>query len=211
MVVGRDENQLDKNREFGIWFPGMLFEQSFRASQDDLCRIDVAIDSYHVWDTPFLDFRLYELPTSITPSEISYESLRDNRRQIRSHRINGWLISPHAFNSVTFPAIPDSQGKFYLFTLEAPEVSQGGASILLGSPEDRYEEGTLFVNGEKQEGDLAFRALYQKAKLQIIRDAVNRLALQKPFPFSEPVTYYLIGSAYLILLVSGVWLISKKT
>lgn len=208
--LGRNENQHDKSREFGIWSPGMLFEQSFRASQDRLCRIDVAIDSYHAWETPYLVFRLYALPEEIDPAEASYHALHEKRQPIRSKRLNGWLISPHTFQSISFAAIPVSAGKPYLFTLESPEVSQGGTSILLGSPEDRYEEGALFVNGEKQEGDLAFRALYQKAKLQIIRDIANRLALQKPFPFSMPIIYYLIGIAYITIVVSVVCLTIKK-
>lgn len=196
VIIGRNENQNDKNREFGIWTPGMTFEQSFTASQENLCRIDFALDSYHAWETPLVEFRLYELPLSIDPAKTSYDVLRDNRREIRHVRINGWLISPHMFNSVSFAAIPDSQGKHYLFTLEVPEVKKGGSSILLGSPEDRYEEGHFFVNGEQQQGDLAFRALYKSSRIHVIQDVLVRFALQKPWPFSHPAVCYGLFGVY---------------
>ncbi len=210
VVIGRLENQNDKNLELGIWTPDTTFEQTFVASQDNLCRIDFAVDSYYPWDTPYLDFRLFEISTAETPHNLPYNVMKDSSREVRYKRVNGWLISAHMFNNFSFNPIADSKDKRYLLTIQVPEVKKGGSSILLASPRERYEYGNLFVDGEKQKGDLAFRVLYEQPRIQVFRQSFTRLALQKPFPFSSPAVYYVIFLAYIIVLGGFVGLVIKK-
>ena len=200
VVVGQGQNQNDINLELGIWTSRTKFEQTFIALHNKLSRIDFYADSYHPWDNPYLDFHLYEIDTEANPAELTYEFIQQHLKEVRYKRINGWLISGHMFNSVVFPPIDDSQDKRYLLTLQSPELKEGGSSILLASPKNRYDFGSLFVDGEQKEGELAFRVLYRLPRYEIIQKSFSRLALQKPFPFSKPGMYYLLFGSYILLL-----------
>jgi hypothetical protein len=208
--IGRRENQEDKRLEWGIWTPGATFAQIVVASADNLCRIDFAIDSYYPWDVPYLDAYLFEIAPQADLQDDSYTTLMKQSKEVRHTRIHGWLVSGHMFNRASFTPIPDSHGKAYLFLLRAPEVKPGGTTIILGSPEERYEEGAFFVNGERQEGDLAFRALYAKSRLRILQQLVERLVVYKPVLFSYPAVYYLLWVGYLALFVSFLILLDRN-
>ena len=202
LVIGREEKQEDKNLEMGIWSHETRFEQTFIASQNNLCRIDFFVDSYRPWESPYLDLRLFEIPTAENPHNLSYEIIRNTSKEVRYKRLNGWLLSYHMFNNFSFAPIADSQNKRYLLSIQSPGLKKGStSSILLASTEERYEDGNLFLNGEKQEGDLTFRALYEQPRIQVIRQSVTSLTLQKPYPFSKPVMYYVLFLGYIIGLV----------
>jgi hypothetical protein len=201
VVIGDDENQDDTRLELGIWASDTIFEQTFVASQNNLCRLDFFVDSYHPWDSPYLDCRLFEIDTAENPQNLTYEFIRRNMQEVRYNRINGWLISGHMPNSFSFAPIADSRKKRYLLSIQSPGLKRGGSSILLASPRERYEKGNLFVNGEKKEGDLGFRVFYEKPRIQLIRQSFTRLALQKPYPFSKSATYYMLFGVYLMLLI----------
>ncbi len=202
LEVSPHENQGDKNLEIGLWTPDTTIEQTFIASRNHLARLDVAFDSYHPWNSPYLLVRLFEIHTRKDPHELTYHSMTQNMTEVRSMRVNGWLLTIHAFNRFSFDPIPDSQEKRYLLSIQSPELKYGGSSILLASPEERYENGNLFVDGERQDGDLSFRALYEMPRTHILHDAVERLTRYKPFPFSHPLAYYLPGIMYILLLGS---------
>jgi len=115
------------------------------------------------------------------------------------------------FNSFSFAPIADSQNKRYLLSVQSPDLKKGStSSILLASPGERYEYGNLFVNGERQEGDLAFRVLYEQPRIYVIRQSATSLALQKPYPFSKPAAYYVVFLAYITLLAGFFWLMIRK-
>lgn len=211
IVIGRYDKQYDKNLELGIWSPNMTFEQTFIASHNNLCRIDFSVDSYHPWESPYLDLRLFEITTTENPHDLPYEVIKNTSKEVRYKRLNGWLISGHMFNSFSFAPIADSQNKRYLLSIQSSGLKKGSASsILLASPRERYESGNLFVNGEKQEGDLAFRALYEQPRIQVIWQSVTILAVQKPYPFSKPATYYVVFLAYITLLAGFFGLMIRK-
>ena len=203
--IGSQENQDDIRFEIGIWTSETRIEQTFIASQNQLCRLDFAVKTYHPWSNPYLDCRLFEIQTGENPAQLSYEILARNVKEVRHKRLNGWLISGHMFNSFVFDPIADSRNKRYLFSIQAPGLKNNGGSILLASSEKRYESGNLFVNGQKQDRDLGFRALYAQPKIMLIQKSVARLALQKPFPFSKPVAYYVLFGMYLIMLIVLFW------
>lgn len=205
VIVDR-EVQDDINAEFGFWTIDTTFEQTFMAMENNLCRLDVYIHSYHAWDNPFLECHLFEILRSDAPMELSYQEMLKNLREVRHQRMYGWLISPHMFNVFSFSPIPDSQGKSYLLRIRAPQLKRGGTSILKASPQERYERGEFFVDSDKKNGDLAFRILYKLPRWQIIQESAKRLALMKPFPFSHPVAYYIVGVGYLVLLLTFLWM-----
>ena len=201
LVIGEREYQNDINLELGLWTPDTKIEQTFIASMNNLSRIDFRLDSYHPWDSPYLDCRLFEIDTEENPFKLRYEFIREHSREVRSKRLNGWMLSGHMFNSFSVTPLLQSKNKRYLFSIQSPGLKKGGTSILLASPTDRYLYfGNLFVNGERKEGDLAFRALYKQPRLELICKIVQRLALQKPFIFSTPAVYYILFISYLFFL-----------
>lgn len=210
-LMGVRENQNDKDVEIGLWTPGTLIEQTFVASADRLCRIDFYVNTYHPWDSPYLECRLFELETTQSPDDLSYEMLRQRAKEVRSGRLHGWLLSGHMFNSFTFASLEQSQNKRYLLSIRSPAIKQGGSSILMGSPFDRYQYfGSLFVDGQKQEGDLAFRVLYAQPRLQLFQQAIRRITLQKPWMFASPMTVYLVLIGYLGLVGGLFWWSVKR-
>jgi hypothetical protein len=214
VVAGFHEYQDDKNLEIGIWSSGQQIEQTFIASQNDLCRVDFLLDSYHPWAVPYLECTLLEIDMSeLLPYKFTAEWIERQAKPVRHKRLNGWLLSAHMFNPFSFEPIADSQGKHYVLRILAPEVWKGGSSILLASPQERYEEGWFFVDDESQEGDLAFRALYRQPRSEIIRQVGHRLSLQKPILFSSPAVYYILFSIYLVgggLFLALLWFWTLK-
>jgi hypothetical protein len=209
LVLGDQENQNDTRLELGVWTAETLFEQTFVASRNALTRIDFFVDSYYPWESPYLECRLYALNTPASPDTLSYAEIQQAKMLIRTRRINGWAISGHMPNACVFAPVPDSQGKRYLFTLQSPGMKGGSGSILEASPVDRLERGSFFLNGKRQTGDLAMRVLYRQPRLQVLQQSLANVALQKSFPFSAPLTYYLLGVGYLVLL-GGLWWVSTR-
>ena len=201
MIIGERENQNDISLQVGLWTRDTKIEQTFIASQDHLTRLDFWVDSFHPWDNPYLECRLSEIQTTQNPLDLPYAFIQAQRTEVRAQRLHGWLISAHMFNSCAFAPIADSKNKRYLLTVLTPGLKKAGSSILAGSPGDRYPYfGNLFVNGEAQAGDLAFRALYAQPRWQLIQKAAAKIALQKPSLFAIPAAYYVIGICYGVLL-----------
>ncbi len=200
-VVGQGEIQTDTRLEIGLWTQGTLIEQTFTASQNNLARLDVWINSYRSWDSPFLECRLFESDLQQQPVEFTYGELHQHLKEVRVKRLNGWLLSPHMFNPFEFEPIPDSQGKRYLLSIQSPELTRGGSSIILASARKRLDDEQFFVNGTRKESDLAFRALYAQSRVHVLQKTFARIALQKPAPFSFPSVYYLLFFVYIAILI----------
>ena len=73
----------------------------------------------------------------------------------------------------TFDPLPDSEGRSYYFFLESSSDTRVGVWY---NSVDAYGEGTLFLNGEPQPGDLQFKTYYAYDLGQMTRDAVQGLA-----------------------------------
>ncbi|GAK57903.1 hypothetical protein U27_04875 [Candidatus Vecturithrix granuli] len=210
VVIGQHENQTDIRLEIGFLSRDMRIEQTFLASQNNLTRIDFRLDSHRPWDTPSLVCRLFELDIQAQPAELSYQSLNEHLIEVRSQRLDGWLLSPHTYNTFAFEPIPDSQGKRYLLSIQAPDLKQGGSTIILASPKKRFESDQFFVGNQPKNSDLAFRALYALPRYQLIPKTAAHVALQKPFPFSQPAVLYLLVGLYFTLLFLLVWRLSRS-
>ncbi len=209
VFIGDRENQNNVSVEIGLWTSGTKIEQSFVASENNLAQIDFFVGSFHPWDVPLLECQLFEIQGTESPRNMTYDMILHNMREVRVRRINGWVVSGHMFNRCAFEQpLPDSAGKHYLFSLTPPGLQKGGSSIVMASDRDRYDDGNLFVNGEKKPNDLAFRALYQRSRLQLFHNLVARITLQKPVPFSQSWFVYLLFGIYgVALMVLSVFLL----
>ncbi|NKQ35997.1 MAG: hypothetical protein HF973_10340, partial [Chloroflexi bacterium] len=117
--------------------------QSFVSSQAGLQGVEVKVD---LPDNPSgsLILHLRESPDAtedIQQSAISLSGLPDQ---------GGWIRFP-------LEPLPDSRARYYYFVIEgADDLADGRIPIHYGGP-DSYADGSLYLNGQPQEGQLAFR------------------------------------------------------
>jgi len=131
--------------------------QTFIASHDGLSRIDVQLATYRRRNTQPIIFHLRSAPYAskdIATITFEAEDVKDN-----------------AYHAFRFPPIPDSQGHSFYFSLESPTSRPGDAITMYYSPGDVYAEGQMYIQGEPQDGDLAFRAYYTYGPGEILQDA----------------------------------------
>ncbi len=84
---------------------------------------------------------------------------------IRTVTINASQVKDNVFQDFTFEPIKDSFGKKYYFFIESPDSIPGNAITYRYNTVDEYPSGDLYINHEKQAGDLAFKASYKESPL----------------------------------------------
>ena len=120
--------------------------QTFVAHENGLSRVDVLLATYARKNTHPVIFHLKESPGAADDiATIIFSAAR---------------VKDNAFHQFKFAPIPDSKGKSYFFALESPQSVPGDAITIWHEPEDIYDEGAMYVNGQPTNGDLAFRAYY---------------------------------------------------
>ncbi len=120
--------------------------QTFVAHENGLSRVDVLLATYARKNTHPVIFHLKESPGAADDiATITFSAAR---------------VKDNAFHQFKFAPIPDSKGKSYFFALESPQSVPGDAITIWHEPEDVYDEGAMYVNGQPTNGDLAFRTYY---------------------------------------------------
>ena len=120
--------------------------QTFVAERDNLTQIQVLGANFGHPVNSRLIFHLKTdpaAPADLVTQEIDTSPLGDD-----------------AYWSITFPPIPQSNGRQFYFYFEAPRARTGLAVTLWYSRTDVYPPGTRMENGKPAPGDLTFRALY---------------------------------------------------
>jgi len=103
---------------------------------------------------------------------------------------------PYAFQSLTFPPIPDSAGRAFLVTIEAPSSSASGPLLARYHHADLYADGSRYLDGESTSGDLAFRLHYQAVPSADTLLLLSRVARHRAFPFDRAWFYLLLLAIY---------------
>lgn len=137
--------------------------QTFVATADNLNRIDVSMATYARRNRGPVVFYLRESPVSaenIARIEFEAATVRDGYRTFR------------------FEPIPDSAGRHFYFSLEAPDAAPGNAVTVWQTARDVYPDGHAIVNGQPGEGDLAFRLYADYSLGAIIRDTWREIGRQ---------------------------------
>jgi len=82
-------------------------------------------------------------------------------------KFNASEVVDNVYRSFDFPPISDSKGKTFYFSFESPQSKHRDAITIWASKLNKYDEGTLYINRKKLEGDLRFRTHYyfESAKL----------------------------------------------
>lgn len=106
------------------------------------------------------------------------------------------LRRPYVYRSFAFPSIPDSAGRTFYLSIEAPDSSALAPLLARYHYSDVYADGTRYLDGASTEGDLAFRVHYSTAPMSNSQLLLHRLTHNRPIPFNWPWLYPLLLATY---------------
>ena len=115
------------------------------------------------------------------------------------------LRRPYVYQSFAFPPIPDSAGRTFYLSVEAPTASVAAPLLARYHHGDVYAPGARYREGAPAPGDLAFRVHYVHYVHYVHDDAalasdfqllLDRLARDRPAPFNWPWLYPLLLAVY---------------
>lgn len=106
---------------------------------------------------------------------------------------------PNTYQSFTFTPIESSQGKRLYFHLESPRSTSEHPLLVNFQSQDVYVEGTRYVDGFEDRGDLAFKAYYKGSPLAVGSLLLSRLTEGKPALLSHDACYIVATFAYLLM------------
>jgi hypothetical protein len=161
---------------------GRTVGQSFVGEAPGLYRVDVLVGRRGPATYPLL-FHLQEEQAPgdhVVTVELDASLLQDTSSPIRR---------PNSYQSFTFDPVPDSRGKKLYFYLESPLSIPEYPLVLRFQSHDTYREGTRYVDGIEDGGDLAFKAYYRDTQLATATTLLGRLTEGKPTPLSLDACY----------------------
>ncbi len=160
--------------------------QTFVSHENDLSRIEVLLATYARKNSYPVTFRLKESP--------------DDAGDIATITINAARVKDNAFQQFRFAPIPDSEGKSYFFAVESPESVTGNAITLWHDPDDAYDEGAMYVDGQATGGDLAFRTYYGRGLGDVVGGVRSGIGRGLSLLVLATLLFTLPGNALLTLL-----------
>ena len=105
---------------------------------------------------------------------------------------------PNTYQSFSFTPIDSSHGKRLYFYLESARSTSEYPLVLKFQSQNVYVEGTRYVDGVEDCGDLAFKAYYRGTQLATATMLLRRLTEGKPTPLSHDACYTIAALAYLL-------------
>jgi len=171
---------------------GQTVGQSFVGEAPGLYRLDVLVARRGPTTYPLL-FHLQEEQgpgDHVVTVELDASLLQDTSSLIRR---------PNSYQSFTFDPVQNSRGKRLYFYLESPRSTPEYPLVLSFQSHDAYGEGTRYVDGVEDCGDLAFKAYYTDTPLATAAMLLRRLTEGKPTPLSLDACYPIAAFAYLLI------------
>ncbi|AKB33544.1 Glycosyltransferase [Methanosarcina siciliae HI350] len=162
-----DVNQNVNDKPIGEIKNGSNVGQSFTSNEDKLCEIDVSLATYARTNTEEIIFHL--------------KNQSGSGKDLVTIKINAKNVKDNSYYPFKFKPIENSKGKHYYFYLESPDSVPGNAITAWYSQNDKYEEGTAYLNHEKIDGDLKFRTLYEIHGSEILKNFHERILQDIPF------------------------------
>lgn len=154
--------------------PGARIAQRFLCSRNGLTRIDIRLAPTRERSDGWLRLRLQdESGTEVATVETPTRYVWDER----------WV-------AFSFPALADSAGRRFAFTLEPIEPHSTVAPF--ASLQSSLADAVLFINGQQQSGTLCFEAFCQRPPAE-----------NEPYPFGSPVDLPLSGADPSLPLVAA--------
>jgi hypothetical protein len=128
------------------------FMQSFTAKEDSLSAIGLSIKNWNMQTKEGLVLRVFKDSNKIREVVVGGEKIKDG--------------DIHIF---AFEPIPDSRGQTYIFSLEAPDVSQERAFEVFYTNQIPSWANELLVNGKTSDKVLSFVTYYRpQSRLALI-------------------------------------------
>jgi len=177
--------------------PGSEVEQTFVATADRLCQVDVRLANYG----RRIDVDVYFV-------------LRDGSsgRDLVSKRFRGRDVDGGTYHQFTFPCQEHSRGRTYILILESPQAGSMRAISALASSVDLYPQGVLTQGGRKLPGDLLFRLGYRSTVGDVIRMGFDSVSRVQVGPIDGRAAFLAMGFLYLLsgflalnLATAAVW------
>jgi hypothetical protein len=181
----------------GELLDGRSFGQTFTPEHDSLSRIDLYTATYARENTQPVIFRIGSAPGEQGEALLRLE-------------LPAAQISNSGPTVITFPPLPDTEGKRLYFSIESPGSTTGDAITVYREEGDVYPEGQMYVDGEATEGDLAFIAYTEESFTlgDVWDDFYSRASQDRPFF----IFYCSILALLLILFVIGLaWSARKRS
>ena len=170
-----------------IW-GGRTVGQTFVAQHDGLQAVDVLLATFERHNTHPVVFHLREHPNS-----------NDDLRTVTAAASD---IVDNAFHRFSFPPIPDSHHQRFYFFIESPASQAGDAVTAWIGPPGSYQKGSLYLEGQAEEGQLAFQLSYKHIHIGL--GLVQDLLLSLPAGLAAAALFVLPGLALFLWLVP-VW------
>ena len=183
---------------------GRTVGQSFVGEAPGLYRLDLLVGRRGPNSSPVL-FHLQEQQGGrdhLVTVELNASLLGDTSSPIRR---------PNTYHSFAFTRIESSQGKRLYFYLESAPSTSEYPLVLKFQSQDVYVEGTRYVNGVEDNGDLAFKAYYKGGPLAAGTLLLSRLTEGKPALLSHEACYIVAAFAYLLAFARLVRLLCAQS
>jgi len=183
-------NQVRNTLPAGEIYGKETIGQTFIANYENLWAVDILMATHRrkvAGEILFYLKRSVETPYSLAQQKVNAERIKDNR-----------------FFRYKFPKLEYSKGEKYYFYLEAPGAKPGNALTVWAHHKNRYDEGEKVVDGEKAEGDLVFRTVYNIGLNNKLKLFLHEITRAKPFPLNR--SWFYLGFIGLFLLSSAFFL-----
>ena len=143
--------ELDKNREFG---------QTFHYNLNNLSGVSFKLGTY--------------MRKNEGPLQIGIRNL-GSKRDIYQTSIQADSITDNEYFDFRFPPVKFSKGKDYYVYIKSLSSAKDKSITAYSSTVDSYPGGELFINGEPQAGDLAFKVYYNRTIFSYISEKLSGL------------------------------------
>jgi hypothetical protein len=167
---------------------GRTVGQTFVAQRDGLHAVDVLMATFDRQNTHPVVFHLRENP--------------DSNDDLRTVTVAASDIVDNAYHRFSFPPIPDSHHRRFYFFIESPASQPGDAVTAWIGPPSSYQNGSLYLEGQAEEGQLAFQLSYKYTHigLGLVRD----LLFSIPAGLATTALFVLPGLA-LFMWLAPIW------
>lgn len=157
-VIRESVRQDVDNASIGELIKDTVVEQSFYFDQNNLSGISIKLATY-------VRNNNGKILVSIRQ--------KGEHRNIYETTIQSNSISDNEFFDFRFPPIKFSKGKNYTIFIKAEEGVKGNSITMYKSSANTYSNGELYLNGLKQEGDLVFKAYYNRTIFDYMRSKLG--------------------------------------
>lgn len=169
--------------------------QQFTAPYPGLYRIDVTLDPATVQNAHPVSVQLKAEPSAPRAVAVGKFDTRDVQQGV-----------PYSFE---FPAVRDSEGRTFSFSLESPQSAPGDAITAHYAPDSVVDGAHAYLNGLPVSGNLKFRTFYTLRTRDKVELLLARMAEGRPYLFGSKGFYVGLTMAYIIVLGIFLWQISQ--